>query len=37
MVKDGDSVRPGDVVILTAVEQTAGLASRRESYEEGKV
>ncbi|KAI9429014.1 hypothetical protein H4582DRAFT_389649 [Lactarius indigo] len=36
-VADGESVRPGDVGVLTVVEQTAGRAPRRASYDLAKL
>lgn len=36
-VADGESVRPADVGVLTVVEQTAGRAPRRESYDLAKL
>ncbi|KAH8989781.1 hypothetical protein EDB86DRAFT_3080759 [Lactarius hatsudake] len=36
-VADGDSVRPADVGVLTVVEQTAGRAPRRASYDLAKL
>lgn len=36
-VADGESVRPADVGVLTVVEQSAGRAPRRESYDLAKL
>jgi len=36
-VADGQSVLPADVGVLTVVEQTAGRAPKRESYDLGKL
>ena len=36
-VADGESVRPADIGVLTVVEQTAGRAPKRESYDLAKL
>jgi hypothetical protein len=36
-VADGQSVKPADVGVLTVVEQTAGHAPKRDSYDLGKL